>query len=193
MTLPERFRGMTTVEPLADDDIVLVGENHKNGPINDLTEDLLDELEPNTVAIENQRPVAHSSGMGVATRYASRNDVAVAAIDESLWREVETETSVLADANEFTYPIQSDGSLDARSIYNARARIKAKYGEEMFRKMYVEREIDMARRLRHLYDSDEFATPITVHIGVFHITALRDMWYAQEGNPMAVSAERVRV
>lgn len=181
------FEDYTTVEETLDGDVILVGEEH-TPPGAEYSEDLADrvlqEYEPQTIAIESYRPRNRSGGaMGRVADYASDEGVPLVAIDNSNpWHRLDCSRSNLMErANHFSHPIQEDGDLDPAAIYDARERIRDEFGDDAREMMFENRENAMAARLRGLRESTEcgpedmeYESPIVAAIGTFHIRGIRD-------------------
>lgn len=170
------YNNFNTVQEALDGDVTLVGEEHFNPRSGDLMDEVLDDVEPRTVAIELERPRdLGGGGMSRAVKYARREGAPVLGIDDKdTWRGLGEDTSgLLSVANHFAEPVGDNGDVPEISIVTARQRVRKEYGERVHNAMYVERERAMAGRLRRAVD--EFETPIVAGIGAFHILALKAM------------------
>lgn len=179
----------TTVQRLADGDIVLVGEEHRNSNSEDLSKRVADEIQPQTYAIEQGSkstgfrigtPGPNSGAMGHFSRRAKRENKPLLCIDEnrSDYRSmIPDEVSwhkLLSVGNEFSHEIEEDGDMNWRSIIDARENVRSEFGPETYEAFYIFREKGMVARLNRALR--EYETPIVVAIGTFHILALRDFY-----------------
>lgn len=179
MTLTEK----TTVEVLEDGDLIIVGEEHTGEGATrsrELGEEILNEYQPQTVAIEAPpgRATGGRGAMSLANGYARRNGADLLTIDNQrgpMRRAVDNFSDYLGTANTFTYPIQEDGDLNPKAIENARQLVYELYGEEAYYEMYTHREEKMAARLREAAAS--FQPPIVLFCGAFHVPALVEQYH----------------
>lgn len=166
-----------TVQTAADGSIVLVGEEHQNSICAELARDVLEEVEPETLAVE-MPPTwpAHGAGMGAMSRYAERHGKPLVNIDEPRGRMKNLDCSypkLTHVANTFKAPISSEGDVPLESINWARREVRDRFGQEAYNEMYTVRERAMTERLNTLKET--YGTPIVAGVGTFHILALRDM------------------
>lgn len=188
------FDEYNTVQTVANEDIILVGEEHHNHRSKELMDRVLDEVGPNTIAVEaspGERPVG--GGMGLASNYASKESIPAIAIDSPNKREKFRSCSnnsgrLLTVANQFSHPIQENGDVDIRAINNARRTIRDEFGQQAYNEMYTNREIIMTKVLKSCLR--DFESPIVAGVGTFHILALRDMFSEIDGLE-ALSEERI--
>lgn len=181
------FWDNTTIQTLADGDIVLVGEEHGNVFSKDLMRRVLNDVDPGTLAVEKSPgswPLM-DGGMGRAAQFAEDADRPLLAIDKpspKFRARSGSRAGLLQDANEFSHPITVDGDVEVAAISNARQRVRDNYGHKTHREMYTEREKEMAGNLKAAIE--EYPTPIVAGIGTFHILALRDIYPLVEPNEL---------
>lgn len=173
----EEKQDYTSVEILEDGDLILVGEEHRNTDSRRLVEEVVEEVEPKTIAVEadkRQERGGSSGGMGWASDWAREEGKPIYSIDRTA-AERRRELAVRANgvANEFPHPLQENGDVDIRGPTEARANFKDEFGIEAHRIMYEDREVDMARRLNTALD--EMETPIVAVTGVYHTQALAEL------------------
>lgn len=171
----EDKRDFTSVEVLEDGDLVLVGEKHYNKNSKQLVEEIVEEVQPNTVALEADKTQERTTGgMGAANLWARENGINTYKIDKPFHtprRAINGSYSgYLRVANEFPYPLQENGDVDRRGPMEVRSNYRDKYGREAYEAMYTRREEAMARRLNTALE--EMETPILAVTGVYHTQAL---------------------
>lgn len=191
-----RFQDHTTVESCHGGDIILIGEEHGNSKCESLAEDVIDDVEPGVFAVEMppRSPVSGRGAMGAVRRAANAAGEPVINIDiENRSRKFKETTDerwkLTRRANVFSEPIEEDGNLEERAIWDARARVKAEFGADTWRIMYPIREAEMARQL--LTANRQYDGRVVAAIGAFHVPAVSRFLVHEE--PLDdISTERIR-
>lgn len=176
----------TTVQTVEGGEIILVGEEHRNQDSRELAERVIEEVDPQTIAVERsgkKYPITSSTagGMEYGAWYAEQEKIPLLHVDTKhdkpfrLRRKEGYGTlSLSREANKFSHPIEEDGDVDPRAISDARERVREQFGDDIADAMYIDREEMMVKNL--LWAKENFPTPIVVNIGTFHILRMKELF-----------------
>lgn len=175
-------KSFNSVGEALDGQVILVGEDHRSRRCGRLAKRVIDQVDPQTLAVERAPFVspkpAGRVAMGEATQYAKENGLPLLHIDSRDKRRkfdeaVDNRGEFLKVANHFEDPVTREGEVTINSIISSRSKIRHQFGQEAYEALYIEREIDMARHLIHAVE--RFEPPIVAAVGAFHVKALEEM------------------
>lgn len=166
------------------ENILLVGEKHRNKQSGELVKRICNQENPAAVAVEHG-PYYNLSWWMLTTKfgglyfleaYAKYNDIPLFNIDvqddmfrKAIRKELSEDidyTEAVEIANEFTKPVTEDGKVHEQCILDARERVKQQLGKTVYNIIYDFREEHMAKQLTWI--NEEFEETVVVGVGAFH-------------------------
>lgn len=161
-----------------NDNITIVGEVHHSIEYENLVCSVIEDLEPDGIAVESSTAVnLIDGGIPQAKIYSSSMDIPLAVVDQNYkWLDDRLDSdryNVITKANSYQNEVKEIGDVTYRTIVNSRNKIRDLYGENVYRSLFTDREEKMASR------SKAFQKKLDGHIilicGAFHVPAIADM------------------
>lgn len=161
-----------------NNNITIVGECHTNIEYENLICSIIEDIEPDGIAVESSTFInLVDGGISQSKIYASDLDVPLAIVDQNeKWMKNklgEDKSDIILTANKYQQYVHNIGDITPRIVSDARNIIRDKFGEKAYQTLYTQREEYMGSRVNGFQDYVD--GEVLLICGAFHVYALSEM------------------